>query len=82
MQIQTVFKAGNSDVISVPKHLSKETGIKSGVKITVGKREDGIFIRKVEKPKAKKDVASKEFKKWLDSVLKEDAEILDELADR
>lgn len=82
MQIQTVFKAGNSDVIAIPKHLSEETGIKSGIKIVVDKVEGGIFVRKAEKQKPKKNAVNKEFKKWLGEVLKEDAEILNELAER
>ncbi len=82
MQTQIVFKAGNSDVIAIPKHLSKESGIKAGQKITVTVTNDGLLIRKLEGQEPKTTVATKEFKKWLDNVLKEDAEILDELSDR
>ncbi len=81
MQIQTVFQAGNSDVVA----LARELGFKRGDKVVVEKipsDENIVTIRKVSAPKTKKSVSSTEFKKWLDNVLVEDAEILDELADR
>ena len=81
MQIQTVFKAGNSDVISIPKYLSEETGIKSGKKIVVSELNGGLFIKEIKKEEKKKGI-SKEFRKWLKDVLKEDEEILNELAVR
>lgn len=84
MQIQTVFKAGNSYVIALPKDLSKELGINAGQKVVVEKGLGGeaIIIRKATQTKTRKSATSKEFKKWLKEVLKEDAEILDELAVR
>jgi len=81
MQIQTVFQAGNSDVVA----LARELGFKRGDKVVVEKvpnDENIVTIRKVSAPKAKKSASDAEFKKWLDNVLVEDAEILDELADR
>ena len=86
MQKQRVFKAGNSNVVSIPKHLARELGIRSGQKVVVDKTPDNkaIIIRKANdvKVRVKSEGVSKEFKKWLENVLTEDAEILDELAVR
>lgn len=80
MQIQTVFRAGNSDVVALPKSL----GFKSGDKVTLEKISDGedVLIKKATKSKvsAAKTAVSSEFKKWLKEATKEDAEILDQLA--
>ncbi len=77
MQVQTVFKAGNSNVVALPKDL----GFRVGDKITINKLNGGLFIEEAVKQKPKKAIA-KEFQKWLKDVLKEDKEILDELAIR
>ena len=85
MQIQTVFKAGNSNVVAIPKNLSNELKIKPGQEVVVTKipGEDAIIIKKATKTKKTKEgVINKEFKIWLDKALKEDREILDELAVR
>ena len=84
MQIQTIFKAGNSGVVSIPKSLMEELGFEIGKKVIVGKNEEGteLIIRKVTKTKisATKSAVGSEFKKWLKEATKEDAEILDKLA--
>ncbi len=87
MQTQTIFQAGNSEVVAIPKHLLEELKLKKGQKVTVEKAPDGetIVIKKVNKNSTitKTKVSSNtEFKKWLSNVIKEDAEILDELAVR
>jgi len=86
MQTQTIFKAGNSEVVAIPKHLLKEMGLGLGHKVVVDKSpvEGVICVRKVEAKKNKqvKTVATKEFNRWLNDVLDEDKEILDELAVR
>lgn len=84
MQTQTVFRAGNSNVVAIPKSISKDLGLKKGSKVVVEKAPDGdrFVVRKAAIAKSAKSVADKEFKKWLKDVLKEDAEILDELAVR
>jgi len=43
---------------------------------------DSFVVRKAAIAKPAKSVAEKEFKKWLKDALKEDKEILDELAVR
>lgn len=84
MQIQTVFKAGNSNVVAIPKELTEELKIKTGQKVFVSRdsETDAIVIKKVGKKRIEKKATLKEFKKWLKEVLREDAEILDELAVR
>jgi AbrB family looped-hinge helix DNA binding protein len=86
MQIQTVFKAGNSNVVAIPKDIADELGMKAGQKVLVEKDEAGeaLVIKKATKvnTKAKKSGVSADFKKWLSDVLVEDAGILDELAKR
>ncbi len=77
MQIQTIFKAGNSNVVALPKDL----GFKFGDKVTINKLNGGIFIEEAKKEKSKKAI-TKEFQKWLKEVLVEDKEVLDELAVR
>jgi antitoxin component of MazEF toxin-antitoxin module len=83
MQIQTVFRAGNSDVVTIPKFIGDDFGIKTGQKVIVDKAPngEGILIRRVDKTlKAGGTKVGLEFKKWLKKALVEDKEILDELA--
>lgn len=86
MQTQQIFQAGNSSVVAIPKHLLKDLNFKSGQKVVVDKTSDGnaLIIRKAEKPagRFKKSPVTAEFKKWLDIFMKENKEILDELAVR
>jgi len=81
MQTQIIFQAGNSNVVAIPKSF----GFKRGESVLVEKTsddEDIITIKKMFGKKQDESASSSEFKKWLDNVLEEDAEILDELADR
>lgn len=83
MQLQTVFKAGNSDVVAIPKYIESYFGIKAGQKVLVDKSPDGegILIKKANgdlKPASAK--VWTEFKKWLGMAMEEDKEVLDELA--
>lgn len=81
MQIQTVFKAGNSNVVAIPKELERDLGIETGQKVFVEKADEETFVvRKISKNK--KISADTEFKRWWREFLKENAEILDELAVR
>lgn len=82
MNTQTFFQAGNSVVVAVPKPLLRELNIKVGQQAVVEKIPDTdafIVRKKTRKTKGKVEV---EFKKWLETFLKEDAELLDELAVR
>lgn len=81
MQIQTVFKAGNSNVVAIPRDLSEALQIKPGQKVVLEESGNGnILIKKLTKDK--QSSADEKFKKWWKVFLKENAGILDELAVR
>jgi antitoxin component of MazEF toxin-antitoxin module len=81
MQAQTVFRAGNSGVVAIPSELQKETGIKTGTKVYVEKTdENDIIIKKTTKKSENAVSSSLEFKNWWKEFLKENSDILDELA--
>lgn len=82
MYTQNLFQAGNSQVVAIPRELFDDMGFQKGQKVFVDKADDAIVIKKSIAKKAVAPASRTEFKKWLDTVLKEDAEILDELADR
>lgn len=83
MQIQTVFRAGNSNVVAIPKDLSRDLGIRPGLKIIVEKgSEDELIVRKITKDKVKRLPPGEEFKRWWKTFLKDNSGILDELAVR
>ena len=82
MYTQTVFAAGNSLVVTVPKEIVRKLNLKPGNRVVVGPLEGNRFH--IEKPApaklVKKSASEKEFKNWLAQTLEEDSEILDELA--
>lgn len=83
MQIQTVFRAGNSDVVSLPIDVKKEAGIRPGTKVIVESLGRGeVRIRKAFRQKKKRVSLNAEFKRWWGTFLKDNSEILDELATR
>lgn len=84
MQIQTVFRAGNSPfAVAIPTALAEEVRFKTGEKVVVQKMdEDAVVIRRARISKQNKTAAEKEFETWIKRTLKEDAGILDELAVR
>ncbi|MDO8487846.1 MAG: AbrB/MazE/SpoVT family DNA-binding domain-containing protein [bacterium] len=83
MNTQTIFQAGNSRVVSIPKSLLEELNFKLGQKVNVTKLDDeSIVIKKVKTTPLSSAKTTSEFKKWLSDVLEEDAEVLDELAVR
>lgn len=83
MQLQTIFKAGNSNVVAIPSSMVDELGLEVGQKVVVDKipGEDGVIVTKSNSKVAKKRLAG-ELQKWLKGVLVEDKEILDELSIR
>lgn len=79
MQVQTVFKAGNSDVVALPKEL----GFKKGDRVIVEKAsENEVLVKKVNSKKTKATASKTEFDRWLKVFVDENGEILDELAER
>ena len=82
MQTQTIFKAGNSNVIAIPSYILEDSNFKAGNKITVSKVDEDTMVIKTTVPsKSKKIAADVAFKKWLEVFMKENGEILDELAE-
>lgn len=80
---QTIIPIGNSSGLIIPAQLLKQANLKSGSKVFVETTADGDLVIKTAAPaKKSKPQTSKEFKKWLNEVLVEDAEILDELSVR
>lgn len=84
MQIQTVFKAGNSNVVAIPSEFVNNYGYNTGLQVMLNTYDQGetLVIKKVSmsKPKKTASKASQEFEKWLENTLEEDAKILDGLA--
>lgn len=86
MITQKVFQAGNSQVVSIPKDLAAEVGLRIGDKIVMEKTPNGrgVVIMHVDEgvQKISKSKSDAEFQSWVDQFLEEDGEILDELANR
>jgi len=82
--MQSIFQVGNSSVVSIPARLLEEIGMKKGQKVTVERipDTDALVVRPVAKKQASSLSETKEFQQWLDSFLKEDSQLLDELANR
>ena len=87
MNTQTIFQAGNSIVVAIPKHIARDFKLEVGHQVVVDPSADGETI--VVKPVKKTDKTAKgnrasdvEFQKWLNEFMEENGEILDELATR
>lgn len=80
MQLQRIFKAGNSHVVTIPAELMDELDFSAGEKVVIAKSPlgDGIVIKKsLTKVSHVGELAA-----WFKTFIKENAEILDELAVR
>ncbi|MDO8429095.1 MAG: AbrB/MazE/SpoVT family DNA-binding domain-containing protein [Candidatus Daviesbacteria bacterium] len=86
MPVQTVFRAGNSNVVTIPKSIGDKYGIQNGSKVVLEEAPglQGVIIKKYAKPSKKNadSALDPEFKRWLKIALREDGDILDELANR
>ena len=80
MNIQSIFTAGNSQVVSIPKHILTDLKIKTGDKVIVDRADETITIKKQVRTKAKQ--SQKDLQTWWNTFVKENGEILDELAQR
>ncbi len=81
--IQQVFKAGNSNVIAIPTATLKDLDLKTGDQVFVEKisGSNALVIKKYQPENPQNTKTSQaEFKKWLKVFMKENGEILDELA--
>jgi len=87
MNTQTIFQAGNSIVVAIPKHIARDFKLDAGHQVVVDKSADGEAIvvkpvKKTGKTATQNRAADKEFQKWLNEFMEENGEILDELATR
>lgn len=84
MNLQPVVQIGNSDGVTIPAHLMTELRIKRGQKVVVDRIPDTENLVIITKPLIKTDKTelTREFQTWLASFLKEDKEVLEELAGR
>lgn len=86
MQIQKVFQAGNSQVVAIPKNLAQELDLRVGHKVVMGKTADGtgLVIKRAEEKKSRVSpkAAKREFDQWVDMMVEEDKELIQELATR
>lgn len=80
MQTQTIFKAGNSNVVTIPAELMQELNFRSGEKVMVEKSPvgEGMIVKKSKAKSKYKD----ELNQWFRVFIKENGKILDELAVR
>lgn len=71
-------------MVAIPKEFVEEYGYRSGLQVKVVPFGGGnsLLVEKISKPRVKQasQKVSQEFNKWLEGALKEDAQILDELA--
>lgn len=81
MYTQTIFQAGNSQVVAMPSDFLHDLDLKKGQKVVVDKIDDAIVIKK-SRPQKLKPKSEAGFQKWLKVFMAENSEILDELADR
>ncbi len=76
MQIQKIFRTGNSNVITIPSEAMRKLGLKTGDKIQIQTLENKLIIRKSGSVSNR----AKELKNWFEVFVEENGEILDELA--
>ncbi len=79
MITQTIFKAGNSHVVSLPSQILSSLHLHPGDKVVIESHPEAEIIT-IRKPSSSNKISGKEFDKWLKTVLREDAEVLDMLA--
>lgn len=82
MTTQTIFQAGNSNVVAIPAQYLADMNLATGHKVIVDKVDYDTIIIKKTSTKVSGKKSELEFQKWLSSFMAENAEILDELADR
>lgn len=83
MQKTTITQQGNSNSVILPAALMREAKWQRGQKMSIDyiPEADGVFIRRIKKTTTPSR-SEKEFQTWLRNFLKEDAELIDELAHR
>lgn len=82
MQITTISQLGNSNAVILPSPIMQEAKWHRGQKMVIDyvTQAGGVFIRPAKKTSPAPSRTDKEFQTWLDGFLKEDGDLLDELA--
>lgn len=82
MQVQTIFKTGNSDVVTIPSEIKKTTGMLTGVDVVMNVASDGktVLLNKVSDVSGTK--ITPEFYNWLEGFNKEYGSTLKALANK
>ncbi|MBI5358483.1 hypothetical protein HZB69_02525 [Candidatus Amesbacteria bacterium] len=82
MTTQTIFQAGNSNVVAIPAQYMTDMNMGTGHKVWIDKIDSETIVIKKAYSKKQAKKTDLEFQKWLGGFMAENAEILDELADR
>jgi antitoxin component of MazEF toxin-antitoxin module len=82
MTKQVIFQAGNSNVVAIPSQYLADMHLATGHKVIVDKIDNDTLVIKKASTKTSTKKSELEFQKWLGGFMAENAEILDELADR
>jgi antitoxin component of MazEF toxin-antitoxin module len=81
MQVQTVFKAGNSNVVAIPKFMSEELGLAKGSKVQLELAVDRKTLLISKAGSARRSLSvTPDFIKILEGVNKRYGSALAELA--
>ncbi|MEK7127833.1 MAG: hypothetical protein AAB838_03880 [Patescibacteria group bacterium] len=83
LQTLTIYQAGNSAAVTIPRRYLEELGLVVGQSVVMEKipETEALLITPTRKNVVKTGVTT-EFRKWLANFLDEDAAILKGLADR
>lgn len=82
MNIQTIFQAGNSQVVAIPREILSDMNLKAGDKVIVDKASADVLVIKKATKNTKTNKSAADFQKWLEAFMPENGAILDELAKR
>lgn len=81
MYTQKFLKVGNSKAVVIPKDILKDLSWASDKKISISRANDQVILSANDSPiKTSSKLDNQEFRRWMEMVLNEDGEILDELA--
>ena len=82
MQLQTIFKAGNSRVVAIPSNLGDDLGFLVGKKVNVTKSPDKKIIISLAGENTKTSSLTPEFLEWMDDFNKQYGPALKKLANK
>ncbi len=77
MYTQKLYKNGNSVVVSIPRQVLLDLGLRDGSEVNIAPTNNSVVIRRLEK---KRNTKKKDFYSLLEKVNTEYGEALEELA--